>query len=74
MRAEWPFRGRLLAHGALYEELLCQEPEHVTCFFSPIQYNFILSFYFSRRTIFTANIDLRILLKLRVMYSDVKQA
>jgi hypothetical protein len=36
MTAEQPFKGRRrrLAHAASYEELLCQEPDHVACFYS----------------------------------------
>lgn len=40
MRAEWLFRGRRVAHGALYEELLYQKPEHVACVFpNPAQFH-----------------------------------
>jgi hypothetical protein len=45
MRAEWPFRGRRLAHDALYEKLLCQETELVRCVF-PNQDQFRLSVSF----------------------------
>jgi hypothetical protein len=45
MTAEWPFRGRRLGHGAVYEELPCQETEHVACVF-PNQVQFHLTFSF----------------------------
>jgi hypothetical protein len=46
MRAELPFRGRRLAHGALYEELLGQVPEHVVSVFpNQVQFHIKVSFF-----------------------------
>lgn len=46
MRAEWLFRGRSLAQGALYEELLCQKTKHVPCVFpNPAQFHLKLLFF-----------------------------
>ena len=73
MRAEWPFRGRRLAHGGSYEELPCQEPEHVVCvILNPIQFHlmflFFQTYYFSCKHWSSHPVELQII------YRDVKQA
>ena len=47
-RSARPFEGRRLAHGALYEELLCQKPEHVACVV-PNQVQFDIKFSFFQK-------------------------
>jgi hypothetical protein len=46
MRAARPLEGRRLAHGASYEELMCQEPEHLACAVpDPVQFHIKFSFF-----------------------------
>lgn len=47
-----PFEVRRLAYGALYEELLCQKPEHVACVV-PNEVQFHIKFSFSPKYSFT---------------------
>lgn len=45
MRAARPFKGRRLAHGASYEDLLCQKSEHLA-YVVPNQVQFYIKFLF----------------------------